>query len=148
MNAAEMVQEVYSSLEQKDTQRALSLLAEDFVFSGATPVPLDRHQWVGVISAFTAAMPDFSFGYRFRSEEGGHVEGTVELTGTQVNELVLPMPGIPHVAATGIKVALPRETVELDTRGDQIISLKVENLPNGGVPGILKQLGVSLPQVH
>ena len=145
MNAAELVQEVYSSLEQKDTKRALSLLADKFVFSGATPVPLDKHQWVGVVSALTAAMPDFSFGYHLSKEEGSMVEGTVNLTGTQTNELVLPMPGTPRVPATGRKVDLPREKVELDTRDGKIISLKVENLPNGGVPGILQQLGVSLP---
>ena len=146
MNAAELVQEVYSSLEQKDAERALSLLADDFAFSGATPVPLNKHEWVGVVSALTAAMPDFSFGYRLSKEEGSKVEGTVNLTGTQSNELVLPMPGVPRVAATGRKVALPREKVELDTRDGQITLLKVENLPNGGVPGILQQLGVSLPE--
>ena len=147
MNAAELVQEVYSSLEQRDAKRALSLLADDFAFSGATPVPLDKHQWVGVVSALTAAMPDFSFDYRLTKEESGMVEGTVTLTGTQSNELVLPMPGVPRVPATGKKVALPSEKVELDTRDGQIISLKVESVPNGGVPGILQQLGVSLPEV-
>lgn len=148
MNAAELVQEVYSSLEQRNSKRALGLLADDFVFSGATPVPLDKHQWVGVVSALTAAMPDFSFNYRLTRQEGSMVEGTVTLTGTQTRELVLPMPGAPRVPATGKKVDLPREKVELDTRDGQVISLKVESVPNGGVPGILQQLGASLPEAH
>lgn len=146
MNAQELVQDVYSSLEERQSTHALSLLSEDFVFSGATPMPLNKHQWVGVIDALTAAMPDFSFDYKLVKVNGNDVVGTVELTGTQTAELALPMPGIPHVPPTGKKVHLPKEGVELTVRNGQITSLKVENLPTGGVPGILKQLGVALPQ--
>src|SRR5258708_15269349 len=146
MNAQELVYDVYSSLEKKQSAHALSLLSEDFVFSGATPVPLNKHQWVGVIEAMIAAMPDWSFGYKLVKATGDEVEGTVEITGTQTGDLALPIPGIPRVPATGKKVQLPKESVELTVRNGQITSLKVENLPNGGVPGILKQLGVALPQ--
>jgi len=145
MNAQELVQDVYSSLEKKQFTHALSLLSEDFVFSGATPVPLTKHQWVGVIEALTAAMPDFSFDYKLVKANGSDVVGTVELIGTQMGELALPMPGAPRVPPTGKKVHLPEEGVELTVHNGQITSLQVANLPNGGVPGILKQLGVPLP---
>lgn len=146
MNPQELVQDVYSSLEKKQSAHALDILSDDFVFSGATPVPLNKHQWVGVIEAMIAAMPDWSFGYKLVNANGNDVEGTVEITGTQSGELALPIPGIPRVPATGKKVRLPKEKVELTVRDGQITSLKVENVPNGGVPGILKQLGVALPQ--
>src|SRR5262249_1091530 len=111
MNPQELVHEVYTSLEKKQFDHALSLLSDDFVFSGATPVPLNKHQWVGVIQGMTAAMPDWSFGYMLVKANGGDVEGTVEITGTQSGELALPIPGIPRVPATGKKVCLPKERV-------------------------------------
>jgi hypothetical protein len=146
MNAQELVQDVYSSLEKKEFQHALTLLSDDFVFSGATPVPLNKQQWISVIEGMKAAMPDWSFNYKLVKATSSAIEGTVEITGTQTGELALPIPGIPRVPATSKKVRLPKEKVELTVRNGQLTSLKVENLPNGGVPGILKQLGVALTQ--
>jgi len=145
MNAQELVQDFYSSIEKKQSTHALSLLSEDFVFSGATPVPLNKHQYVSTMEALAAAMPDFSFGYKLVKVNGSDVEATLELTGTQTADLVLPIPGIPRVPATGKKVHLPKEKVELTTRNGLLTSFKVENTPNGGVTGILQQLGVALP---
>ncbi len=145
MNAAQIVQDVYSSLEQGKFDYVLSLLSEDFVFSGATPVPLNKHQWVGVIKGLRGAMPDFWFDYRLASVEGNSVIGSVEIVGTHTAELVLPLPGLPRVPATGRTIHLPHERVDLTVRNGQVTSLQVENLPNGGVPGILRQMGVALP---
>ena len=89
--------------------------------------------------------PNFTFGYKLVKVDGGEVVGTVKLEGMQSAELVLPLHGVPRIAPTGMDVKSPRETVELTVRNGQVTALKVQNLPDGGVPGILKQLGVAMP---
>ena len=61
--------------------------------------------------------------------------------------MVPPMPNLPRVAATGREIALPTEALELTVSAGKLSSLKVENVPNGGFLGILKQMGVGVPQV-
>src|SRR5260221_1544558 len=140
MNAGEIVRMLYSSLEAKEFDTAQSMLTDDFTFSGATPQPLNKHQWIGVIRAMKDAMPDWSFNYKGVSTDGDYVEGTVAITGTQTGTLNLPMPGMQPIPATGKHVAGPKEKVELTVRGEQVASLTVENVPGGGVPGIVAQL--------
>ncbi len=146
MNAQEVVREVFSSFDNHQSAYALSLFSDDFAFSGATPVPLNKHQYVGVTEALHAAMPDWSYDLKVVKANDSEVEATIEITGTQTGELVLPIPGMPRVPATGKKVRLPKEKVEFTVRDGQITSQKVENRPDTGVSGILKQLGVALPQ--
>ncbi len=140
MNAGDIVRELYSTLEAQQFDKALSMLTDDFTFSGATPQPLNKQQWIGVIRAMKAAIPDWSFGYKGTKVDGDYVEGTVSITGTQTGTLTLPMPGMQPIPATGKKVAGPTEKVELTVLGAQVASLAVENVPGGGVPGIVAQL--------
>ena len=145
MSVEQTAQGVFAAIEARDFDRALSLLTDDFTFSGATPVPLNKHQWIGVHRALGAAMPDFSFGYQLVKAQGDHVSSSVSLTGTHTQELVLPMPEFPRVAATGNKIALPKERIELSIKGNQVSALAVESVPDGGLLGILKQMGVAVP---
>ena len=40
---------------------------------------------------------------------------------------------------------LPEEHTELTFEGDKIASLASDNVPGGGVPGMLQQIGLQLP---
>lgn len=146
MTPDQIVQNVFSALDAKDFDRALSLITDDFAHVGATPVPVNKHQWIGVVRALTTSMSDFSFNYKTASVDGNKVSGTVSLTGTHDGEMVPPMPNLPRVAATGRKIALPTEPLVLTVRDGQLSSLHVENVSNGGFLGILKQMGAMVPQ--
>jgi hypothetical protein len=145
MNAQQITQKVLKAIEAQDWDGAQALLSDDFTFSGAVPRPISAHEWLGVHRALANAMPDFRFNYVATGAEDGVAEGTVSLTGTNTGELVVPMPGIPRVAATGKHIALPKERVKVTARGDKLSNYEVEQVPNGGLPGILKQMGVALP---
>jgi predicted ester cyclase len=148
MNAAETVKAVLTAIEQQQWDTARSYLADDFTFSGAVPQPLSADAWLGVHRALAAAMPDFSFNARDFREDGGKVYLTVAITGTQTRELALPVPGIPALAPTGKRVSMPAEACIATMSGDKLVDYNVSQVDGGGLPGILAQLGVSMPGAH
>lgn len=145
MNAQQLTQAVLKAIEDQKWNEALAVLTDDFRFSGAVPEPITGEQWIGVHKALAAAMPDLRFNYMATGGGDQLAEGTVALTGTHTGEFVPPMPGIPRVPATGKQIANPKERVWITVRGDKIANYNVEQVPDGGVVGILKQMGVALP---
>lgn len=145
MSAVETVRAVIGAIEANDFARARSLLADDFTFGGAVPQPIGPDAWLGIHKAFNAAMLDFSFNASgFREENGGAV-CQVQITGTQTRELALPIPGMPPVPATGKHVALPAEPIRVTAQNGKLTTMEVNEVPGGGLPGLLAQLGASLP---
>jgi hypothetical protein len=52
---------------------------------------------------------------------------------------------MPTIPATNKKVSLPEEHLIFTFEGDKVASLTSDNVPGGGVPGVLQQIGVPLP---
>jgi len=148
MNTQQLARDLWNAIEAQQFDRALGYLTNDFQFSGPVPVPLTGPQWLGVHRAFAAAMPNIAVGYRDGSANDVEATGSIQLSGKHTGELVVPVPGIPRVPATGRTITLPREGFEATVRDGKISSIKVEALPNGGLLGILAQMGVALPDPH
>lgn len=147
MNAQQLVFNLWSAIEAQQFDRALDYLACDFQFSGPVPVPvpLNSLQWISMHRAFAAAMPDIIINYMPGGDSYGVVHGSVQLTGTHTTKLDLRIPGVPSVFATGKRITLPREKVDVAIERGKVIVLNVESLPDGGLMGILAQMGVALP---
>ncbi len=143
MNPADIVLASYRAIEQGDWPALQSLLTDDFLFSGATPVPLRKAEVVASMKALWAAFPDVQFNPRIVQVQGNRVHTTIRITGTHTGLLIPPLPGVfLTIQPTGKKVALVEEPSEYTLRGDKIITLQAVPNPDGGWPGILKQLGV------
>lgn len=145
MNAQQITEKVLKAIENQDWGSAQALLADDFTFSGATPQPISGPEWLGIHRALAAAMPDLRFNYVPAGGDDRAAEGTVQVTGTNTGDLALPIPGLPRVPATAKRIANPKEHIWVKTRGDKLVNYEVEKVPDGGVFGILKQMGVALP---
>jgi|tagenome__1003787_1003787.scaffolds.fasta_scaffold20521424_2 hypothetical protein len=145
MDAQQLVSNLWSAIEAQQFDRALDYLACEFQFSGPVPVPLNSLQWIRMHRAFATAMPDITVNYIPNGDSYGVVHGSVQLTGTHTTKLDLRLPGVPSVFATGKRIALPREKVDVAVERGKVIVLNVENLPDGGLMGILAQMGVALP---
>jgi SnoaL-like protein len=145
MTPIETVQAVLGAIEASDWQRARSLLADDFTLGGPTSQPIGPDAFLGIHRAFAAAMPDFSFNAGNFHEANGTVTYQVRITGTQTHDLVLPVPGIAPIPATGKRVSLPAEPNRVTLRGDKVATAESSEVPGGGLAGLLAQLGVSLP---
>jgi hypothetical protein len=145
MDAQQLVSNLWSAIEAQQFDRALDYLACDFQFSGPVPLPLNSLQWIGMHRAFAAAMPDITINYMPDGDSYGVVHGSVQLSGTHTSKLDLRIPGVPAVFATGKRITLPREKVDVAVERGKVIVLKVQSLPDGGLMGILAQMGVALP---
>ncbi len=145
MNAQQITQKVLKAIEDQDWNAAQALLADEFTFTGAVPEPINGAAWIGVHRALAHAMPDFRFNYVATGGDDGLAEGVVQLSGTNTGELALPIPGLPRVPATGRKITNPRERVSVRARNGKLVNYEVEHVSDGGVAGILKQMGVAVP---
>ncbi|MDR3609114.1 MAG: ester cyclase [Ignavibacteriaceae bacterium] len=145
MENTKIVEELFQSIEKNDFTRAESLLSKDFKITGIGPEGLGAKEFLGVHKAFNKGMPDFKFNYKIGSESQNIVEAKVKLTGTHTKEMPGPIPGIHTIPATNKSLRMPEEKVKVTLKDGKIVNLYVENVPGGGVPGILKQLGVEIP---
>ena len=148
MSKVDTVRAFSEALEARDFNRAASYLADDFVFTGPVPQPIGKQEFLAIQSAFEDAFQDWSFNSHDEVEQGDTVVAAVQITGTHTRDLVLPMPGMPRIPATGKRVSNPVEHITFTFKGDKIASLTSDNVPGGGVPGVLAQIGVPLPPMQ
>jgi hypothetical protein len=132
-------------VEQGDFDRVAGFLAEDFTLTGPVPMPLAKGEFLGLVRGLVAGIPNWRFNTHGWQETGDSVSVKVRITGTHTGELPGLMPGMPAAAATNKSFALPEECMEFQFRGGKIARFQVDPVPNGGVPGILQQLGIAVP---
>jgi predicted ester cyclase len=143
MSKIDTIKKFFQDLESTPQNTSTSL-ANNFEFSGPVPEPFNSRDFISSHSALKKAFPDIKYNCQNFKEEGGKVTCSVQLSGTHKNELrVLDLPA---VAPTGRKFSLPRENVTFSFQGDKISSMKVQQVPNGGMPEIFKQLGAKFPE--
>jgi predicted ester cyclase len=145
MSAIEMAKGLLQALETKDAASASKYLSEDFVFSGPVPKPISGPEWLAMQQSLSKAFPDWRFNVESLREEGGKIRGTVQITGTHKGELDLSALGMPRIAATGKSIKLPRSEITITYSDGKLTSLDSPAPVDGGVAGILSQLGIKMP---
>jgi len=145
MKPVEIVMEFVAAVEAGDVDRAGSYLSDDFMFSGLMPTPMSREQYLDMLRGLLAAFPDWRLHLSDVQEEAGVVRATAHITGTQTGDLVVPIPDLPVLPATGRSIALPGETQLYSVRGSKISAIHILVVPGGGFHGMYRQLGARLP---
>ena len=145
MDAQTVIRETLSAIEAGDMAKAGSNMTDDFKFSGPVPQPIDKAEFLAMQGGLVAAMPNWKFNAKNYKVQGDKVTTAVHITATHSATLESLMPGMPAVPASGKKVSLPEEPVTFTMRGDKLASMDVTQVPGGGVPGIMGQIGVQLP---
>ena len=143
MSNLDLARKALHAFSSGDTATMSSLISDDFQFLGVTPQPLTKDDYMGFMHTINAAFPDFKFEETSASESGDTVTIKHHISGTQTGALNLP--GMPSIPATGKKVHLPEETSIFTFKGGKAVKYLGEPAPNGGLPGMLKQLGVQMP---
>lgn len=144
MNNLELVQTGLKAWENNDVQTLDTLVADDFTLSGPVPQPVGKQEFIGLMQILHAAMPDFAFNISSFEEEGDKVIAKSRITATHTGTLALP--GMPPIPATGKKVALPEEIQTYTLKDGKLHNLTTDGRPDAGIPGMLAQLGVAVPQ--
>src|SRR5713226_4215908 len=137
--AAEIVTALMEALEAKEFDKAATYLSDDFQFTGSTPRPLNKDQFIRLSSELAEGMPNISYHFHDLQEveeqlgEGIRERATIQITGTQVNSFEL------------VPLSLPEVHWEYLVRGEAITTIDVERVPGGGIYGMLQQLGINIP---
>lgn len=137
MGALETVTAFNDALNAQQWGEVARYLADDFVFSGATPQPLGKQGFIAAQQAWAAAVPDWHVALENLRVEGTTVLANPRISGTHTNTLALP--GQPPVPATGRHFET-HDASSATVRGDQLASLTI----TPGSPGILEQLGIPM----
>jgi hypothetical protein len=140
---SDLVLEFFHAMEEKDFDSAAKCLSNDFQFSGPTPRPVGKQDCIDVHRQLLQAIPDWRFNFNVTKEDEHEVTGKVRITGTHTRELTLPMvQNLGTIQATGKKISMPEENVSVKFAGSKISQMHIDVPPNGGVAGLLSQMGV------
>jgi hypothetical protein len=117
--------------------------------SDLAPIPLGANEFFGTMKALVTGIPDWKFNYKLGSESKNIVETKVKITGKHTREIPSPLPGVKNIAPTNKTIRMPEEIVTFTFSNNKLININVQKVEGGGVPGLLKQLGVEVPmEVH
>lgn len=144
MSNVDIVKKGMQAWEQADESTLSPLVSDSFVLTGPTPQPLGKADFLGLMHVLHEAMPDFAFNTTGYEEQGETVIVRSHITGTHTGTLSLL--GMPSLPATGKKVSLPEEVQTYTIKDGVLQSLVTDSRPDAGIPGMLMQLGVPLPQ--
>ena len=135
-------------LEAIDTQnweKISDMVTDDFTFSGPMPDPLNKEEWLGVCRTMTKAFSDWSHQISDVQATEDGVRIAVRPMGTHDGDLDLSFMGMSVLEATHQCFELPLEHVEFTFKDGKIREMMVVGGgEDGGMKGILKQLGVKI----
>lgn len=145
MDALNTFQKWFAALEAGDYNTLDKLTHEGYQFSGYFPTTVGKPEYIRIMKAFKAAMPDLSFNITNAREKGSEVVAAkMHFSGTQTGPLDLSFLGIPAQAPSRKKVTQPEEPITAVFKEGRLYRGKVESVPGGGLEGLLQQLGISL----
>ena len=137
MSNKETIREYTDASTKLDTEACANCLTDDFKISGPFPEPLNKEQYMDMLKSAKQGFPDWNFNYGNFQD----TSCTVQITGTHSGEFTVPNRS--PIPATGNNINLPKETINFTFEGDKISRMNIDSPPNGGLPGILEQIGAS-----
>lgn len=143
MSNLDLARKALHASEAGDLATLGSMVTDNFEFLGVTPQALGKAEFLGFIQSLHTAFPDFKFNETTASESGDTATIKHKISGTHTGTFNIP--GMPAIPATGKKFVLPEETSVFTFHADKATKYTAHPAPDGGLPGILKQLGVPMP---
>lgn len=144
MKPSDVVSAFMRAVEADDFETASKYISDNFVMEGVGPTPLGKNEFLGAHRAFNTGLPDFAFNEKIIRETGNDVEVKVQLTGHHTKDMQPPIPGLGVIKATNNHVKMPEETLSATVKDDKISRVRLQQVPGGGLPGVLKQIGVDI----
>jgi hypothetical protein len=135
-------------LENNDLAAAASYLHDTFIFSGWTPRPLDKQGFLDLIAGLKEGIPGLIFNLHNLQKQHMDFTGTMQIAGYQSDSFIIPSLGIPPIPQTANSISMPAEDVTFTLNRDQITTMDVQRVPDGGIKGLLHQLGIDVTIVQ
>jgi predicted ester cyclase len=142
MNKREIVQALMDSVQQGNFESARTMLADNFVFSGPVPEPINAEAWLGMSINMKTAFPDLDYRFKVIGTDGDVVRSTTQLSGTHSGSFDLTNMKMGVIPATNKTFSAKMEKTRVTVKGDKVTSWAVERTDGAGLKAILGQLGV------
>ncbi len=144
----DLIRAFMTALEENNKEEFEPYLADDFRFSGWTPRPLNRAGFLDLIEGLKAGIPGLIFNlHNVLAPDDTTATGTWKIAGYQSDSFVLPVLGLPPIPQMAASISMPTEDVEYKLANNKIVGIAVAHTLNGGIKGLLHQLGVDIPLV-
>ena len=138
----DIVKNFMIALDNNEQDQWGDYLADDFTFSGWTPQPLVKSDFLQVLAGLKEGLPGLIFNLHNVREDGDKVLGTWQVVGYQSDSFNLPALGLPPIPQMARSVSLPTEDVTYVVENGHIVRIAVQPNRNGGIKGLLRQLGI------
>lgn len=145
MENSEIVQKWAASTANGDWETFDALTSEDFVLVGPGPEPLNKQAYLGWIQSVIQANPDHKNNVALGPVSKDVFKGTVQMQGTHTEDWDLSFMNLGIIPATGKAWINPKETLTITVGNGQVVKCEVEVPEDGGIGGIMSQLGVQMP---
>ena len=147
MDTKDTAQALMDAIQMGDFEKAKSLMADDFKFSGPVPEPIGSQEWLGMSASLKAAFPDLDYQFNIEGHDGDTVNISSELSGTHKGDFDLTAMHMGVIPATNKSFKAAHEHGKVMVRDGKIISVAFEHTEGAGLMAILGQLGVKTPSM-
>ena len=148
MSAVETVQNFISALEDNRNEEVTNALDQEFMFSGWTPKPLNRADFLTTMKELKSGIPSLMFNLHNLAEQGNTVIGSMQIAGYQSDSFSIPPLSLPPIPQMARSISLPVEDVSFELEGDKILRWSVRDVAGGSITGLLHQLGFDAPIIQ
>ncbi|MGB7876331.1 MAG: ester cyclase [Anaerolineales bacterium] len=147
MDTKATVQALMDAIQSGDFEKAKTLFADDFKFSGPVPEPISGEAWIGMSVSLKNAFPDLDYQFKIESVDGDTANISSELKGTHKGDFDLTAMDMGVIPATGKSFKAAHEHGKVSVRDGNITAWAMEHTEGAGLMAILGQLGVKTPSM-
>jgi hypothetical protein len=149
MTTEDIVRNFATAIDDNDLESAANYLAPTFIFRGWTPKPLNKPGFLSLIGSIKEGIPGLALNlHNILVQDDQTITGTIQITGYQSDSFIIPVLGTPPIPQTASSVSMPTENVTFRLANEAITAFEVEHVVDGGVQGLIRQLGIDLPIVQ
>ena len=148
MSAIDTVRTFVTALENNEKESVEGALDKDFIFSGWTPKPLNRADFLTTMYELKSGIPGLMFNLHNMAEQDNTVTGSIQIAGYQSDAFSIPPLSLPPVPQMARSVSLPVEDVTYTFNNDKISHWSIQHVTGGGIVGLLHQLGFDAPIIQ
>ena len=145
MHNEDLLKQFTNSHLSGDWETYDALSTPDFTLKGPAPDPLNKEAFLTWLKSVFAANDDINNNLTVLKPSGDTVECTVQMEGNHTRAWDLSFLGLGVIPASNKAWKNPKEEMIATIRDGKIAKIEVIVPEGGGIPGILAQLGVSMP---
>jgi hypothetical protein len=122
-----------------------ALCKDDFTLIGPAPKPLDKQAFLTWVKSVYHGNTKINNNVEIIESSGDTVKCNVQMEGIHSNDWDLSFMGLGIIPATNKAWKNPKEEMIVTLRDGKVANIKVSVPEDGGIPGIMSQLGVQMP---